>query len=73
MKQLWMNRVMASREELRSEVVSSLEWVGRASTMEPSTEAGLRGSVVIVKVVVREIETGLIWRNVFGWYRMMWM
>lgn len=43
---------MVLREELRLEVVLFLEWVGRVLIMEFSIEVGLRGLVVIVKVMV---------------------
>lgn len=42
---------MASAELLRSEVVSSLAWVGRASAMACRMRSGLRGSEAMVCVV----------------------
>lgn len=41
----WVNREMASKELLRSEVVSSLSWVGRASARCFKIEGGASGSV----------------------------
>lgn len=44
----WVKRAMASAELLRSEVVSSLAWVGRASAMACRMRSGLRGLEAMV-------------------------
>jgi len=41
--QAWVKRAMASSELLRSDVESSLSWVGRASAIRATMDAGLRG------------------------------
>ena len=51
-KQAWVKRAMASREELRSEVVSSLGCVGRAAAMPSRMEAGVNGAAIVVVRVV---------------------